>query len=97
MTCLNETRLQALADGEGSEEARRHARECAACAVRLEARSAVRNGRGNAALRKIGAVQEGVLRRSFLRNGEHLDQTLWSIIDDDWRDSKVAWTPNYIH
>ena len=28
---------------------------------------AVKNGRGNGALRKIGAVQEGVLRRSFLR------------------------------
>ena len=36
---------------------------------RLEARAAVANGRGNGALRKIGAVQEGVLRRSFLRNG----------------------------
>jgi len=64
---------------------------------RLEARSAVRNGRGNGALRKIGAVQEGVLRRSFLRNGEYLDQTLWSILDQDWRDSKVAWAPSYIH
>ncbi|MBW8861123.1 MAG: GNAT family N-acetyltransferase [Acidobacteria bacterium] len=30
---------------------------------RLEARSAVRNGRGNGALRKLGAVQEGVLRK----------------------------------
>src|SRR5207245_7198481 len=29
---------------------------------RLEARSAVRNGRGNGALQKIGAVKEGVLR-----------------------------------
>ena len=51
---------------------------------RLEARSAVRNGRGNGALRKIGAVCEGVLRRSFLRNGEYLDQHLWSILDTDW-------------
>ena len=34
-------------------------------AHRLEARAAVANGRGNGALRKIGAVQEGVLRRSF--------------------------------
>ncbi len=36
---------------------------------RLEARAAVANGRGNGALRKLGAVQEGVLRRSFLKNG----------------------------
>jgi ribosomal-protein-alanine N-acetyltransferase len=52
---------------------------------RLEARAAVRNGRGNGALRKIGAVCEGVLRRSFLRNGEYLDQQLWSILAVDWR------------
>ena len=36
---------------------------------RLEARAAVANGRGNGALRKIGALQEGVLRKSFLREG----------------------------
>jgi len=52
---------------------------------RLEARAAVQNGRGNGALRKIGAVQEGVLRKSFLRNGEYLDQVLWTIVDEDWR------------
>jgi RimJ/RimL family protein N-acetyltransferase len=50
---------------------------------RLEARAAVRNGRGNGALRKLGAVQEGMLRRSLLRNGEYLDQVLWAILDSD--------------
>jgi RimJ/RimL family protein N-acetyltransferase len=52
---------------------------------RLEARAVVRNGRGNGALRKIGALQEGVLRRSFLRHGEYLDQALWSILREDWQ------------
>ncbi|MGE3706202.1 MAG: GNAT family N-acetyltransferase [Vicinamibacterales bacterium] len=52
---------------------------------RLEARAAVRNGRGNAALQKVGAVQEAVLRKSFLRNGEYLDQVLWAILEDDWQ------------
>jgi len=52
---------------------------------RLEARSAVRNGRGNGALRKLGAVQEGLLRKSFLKNGEYLDQTLWTILEEDWQ------------
>ena len=50
---------------------------------RLEARAAVQNGRGNGALRKIGALQEGILRRSFLRNGAHLDQVLWAILSSD--------------
>ena len=58
---------------------------------RLEARSAVRNGRGNGALRKLGAVQEGVLRKSFLRNGEYLDQHLWTILDEDWGLEKFVW------
>src|SRR6516165_3617947 len=58
---------------------------------RLEARAAILNGRGNGALRKIGAMQEGILRKSFLRNGEYLDQALWTILDEDWRAQRVAW------
>jgi [ribosomal protein S5]-alanine N-acetyltransferase len=54
---------------------------------RLEARSIASNGRGNAALRKVGAVQEGILRRSFRRDGRYFDQVLWSIVKDDWRQS----------
>lgn len=56
---------------------------------RLEARCAVPNGRGNGALLKIGAVQEGVLRKSFLRNGHYLDQVLYAIVEDDWRASRA--------
>lgn len=51
---------------------------------RLEARACVHNGRGNGALRKLGATPEGVLRRSFRWQGEYHDQTLWSILDSDW-------------
>jgi RimJ/RimL family protein N-acetyltransferase len=64
---------------------------------RLEARAAVANGRGNGALRKLGAVQEGVLRRSFLKNGLHLDQMLWSILKEEWRQAKAAWGNGVIH
>jgi RimJ/RimL family protein N-acetyltransferase len=60
-------------------------------AHRLEARAAILNGRGNGALRKIGAVQEGILRKAFLRNGEYLDQVLWTILDEDWRAQRVIW------
>src|SRR5919109_1602607 len=38
---------------------------------RLEARVLVQNGRANGALRKLGAVQEGILRRSLRRGGEY--------------------------
>jgi ribosomal-protein-alanine N-acetyltransferase len=55
---------------------------------RLEARAAVKNGRGNAALQKIGAVQECRLRKSFHKNGEYLDQVLYAMLDTDWRGSR---------
>ena len=55
---------------------------------RLEARAAVKNGRGNGALQKLGAVQEAVLRRSFLRNGVYLDQAL---LDDSRRRVERDW------
>ncbi|HMB79908.1 MAG TPA: GNAT family N-acetyltransferase [Vicinamibacterales bacterium] len=57
---------------------------------RLEARAAVPNGRGNGALRKMGAVQEGLLRKSFQKNGDYLDQALWTILDEDWK-AKSVW------
>lgn len=66
-------------------------------AQRLEARAAVANGRGNGALRKIGAVQEGLLRRSFLRNGQHHDQVLWGILAEDWRLQRLSQSPVIAH
>jgi ribosomal-protein-alanine N-acetyltransferase len=57
---------------------------------RLEARAAVGNGRGTGALMKIGAVREGLLRRSFLRFGKYQDQVLWSLVRDDWRLRQIS-------
>jgi RimJ/RimL family protein N-acetyltransferase len=62
-------------------------------AHRLEARVLVQNGRANGALRKLGAVQEGVLRRSIRRSGEYLDQVLWSVLKEDWDDHWVSTAP----
>jgi RimJ/RimL family protein N-acetyltransferase len=64
---------------------------------RIEARAAVANGRGNGALRKIGAVQEGLLRRSFLRDGRYHDQVLWSILAEDWRLQRLSQMPARVH
>ena len=64
---------------------------------RLEARAATANGRGNGALRKLGAVQEGVLRRSFLRNGQYYDQVLWGILAEDWRMQRTVQAPARAH
>jgi RimJ/RimL family protein N-acetyltransferase len=51
---------------------------------RLESRVLVKNGRANTALRKLGAVEEGILRRSARLNGEYVDQVLWSLLKEDW-------------
>ena len=64
---------------------------------RLEARAVVENGRGNGALRKIGAVQEGVLRQAFDRHGQVFDQTLWTILREDWAQASVAMTGGTVH
>lgn len=54
---------------------------------RLEARSCAEKGRGDGALRKLGATPEGVLRRSFLWHGKYHDQVLGSILDCDWAET----------
>jgi RimJ/RimL family protein N-acetyltransferase len=60
---------------------------------RLEARASIANGRGNGALRKVGAVQEGILRRAFFRGGAYHDQLLWSILAEDWRIQRASRGP----
>jgi len=52
---------------------------------RLEARCAVKNGRGGKALQKVGAVPEGVLRNAFVSGHEYMDQMLYAIVERDWR------------
>jgi ribosomal-protein-alanine N-acetyltransferase len=59
---------------------------------RLEARAAVQNGRGHGALMKVGAVQEGLLRKSFEKKGQYLDQALFAILAKDWRGQQTART-----
>ena len=60
---------------------------------RLEARVLRQNGRGNTALRKLGAVEEGILRRSIRRHGEYADQVLWSLLKEDWGEHWISTAP----
>jgi len=57
---------------------------------RLESRVLLQNGRANGALRKLGAVQEGVLRESVRRGSEYLDQVLWSVLKEEWGEHWVS-------
>jgi RimJ/RimL family protein N-acetyltransferase len=65
--------------------------ECASV-HRVEARAAVGNARGNGVLRKLGAVHEGRLRSSLLKDGRYLDQFMWSIVANDWMRAKAIWS-----
>jgi RimJ/RimL family protein N-acetyltransferase len=60
---------------------------------RLEARVLLQNGRANGALRKLGAVQEGILRESMRRGNDYLDQVLWSVLKEDWGEHWVSTAP----
>lgn len=53
-------------------------------AHRLEARSAIQNGRANGALKKLGASPEGVLRQAFVVDDEPIHQVLWALHVDGW-------------
>ena len=55
---------------------------------RAEFRVDVRNGRANGALRKLGATQEGLLRRARREGAEFHDQLLWAIVATDWTDTR---------
>lgn len=50
------------------------------CGVRrLEARVAAANQRGHGALRKVGAVKEGVIRRMLPKDDGYLDEVVWTL------------------
>jgi RimJ/RimL family protein N-acetyltransferase len=74
--------------------------ECAAAAIdyafdtmgihRIEARASVENPRAHAALAKLGAVKEGVLRQCFWSHGRLTDYELWSIVAGDRRQPRAS-------
>jgi len=64
---------------------------------RLEARAVTENGRGNGALRKIGACCDAVLRQSFRRGATRMDQMLWSIGRQDWIFMNAAMRKGRVH
>jgi hypothetical protein len=36
-------------------------------------------------------VQEGILRKSLLRDGKLFNRVLWAIVDEDWYRAKAVW------
>jgi ribosomal-protein-alanine N-acetyltransferase len=57
----------------------------------LAARSAVNNGRGNGALRKIGAIRGARIRNGLVRGGLLHDQYYWTSSPGDRPRRKITW------
>ena len=53
----------------------------------------VLNAESNVIIEFNDAVQEGVLRGSFVHNGVRHDQVLWGIVAEDWRLQRLAQAP----
>lgn len=54
-------------------------------ALRVQLRTDARNARSQAAIAKLGAVREGVIRRQFITwNGYPRDSVIYSIIAEEW-------------
>jgi N-acetyltransferase len=68
----------------------RHAFETLGC-VRVELRTDVGNEQSRAAIRRIGATEEGTLRKHAITStGRVRDDVYYSILDDEWPAVKAA-------
>jgi RimJ/RimL family protein N-acetyltransferase len=61
----------------------RHAFETLGC-IRVELKTDVLNERSRAAILRLGAKQEGILRKHMIINGRVRDSVYFSILDDEW-------------
>jgi N-acetyltransferase len=58
--------------------------------IRVELQAMVDNARSRAAILRLGAIEEGVLRsRIVRRNGQRFDSVFFSILDNEWPGVKV--------
>ena len=57
---------------------------------RLEARAAIRNGRERARWRRSARSRKASCASRSTKDGEYLDQSLWSILREDWQ-AKAVW------
>jgi len=59
---------------------------------RVEYKTDARNARSRAAIAKLGATQEGILRKHMIMAGGYVrDSVYFSIVDTDWPMVKPGW------
>ena len=58
--------------------------------IRVELQAMVENARSRAAILRLGAIEEGVLRSRIVgRNGQRFDTVFFSVLDNEWPGVKV--------
>ncbi|WP_194900050.1 GNAT family N-acetyltransferase [Catenulispora pinisilvae] len=50
-----------------------------------------RNERSVAVAKRVGMTAEGILRSSYLHNGERQDMQVWAILQDEWAAVRDEW------
>ncbi|MGH3416620.1 MAG: GNAT family N-acetyltransferase [Actinocrinis sp.] len=58
--------------------------------TRIEWRTSPANTRSSNVARRLGMNLDGVLRKSWLHNGEYHDTEVWSLLADEWRPAEAA-------
>lgn len=88
-TWLNPEWWRTAANTEAKYLMLRHAFEEWKC-IRVELKTAARNLRSRAAISRLGAKEEGILRRHMIQpDGSYRDSVYYSILDDEWADVKA--------
>jgi ribosomal-protein-alanine N-acetyltransferase len=57
--------------------------------VRVQAPAATGNIASQKALEKAGFLKEGLMRKSWYVKGEYIDQYLYSILREEWKEPKI--------
>jgi RimJ/RimL family protein N-acetyltransferase len=57
--------------------------------VRIQARTDVRNTPSGKALAKSGFIKEGTMRKSGYSRGVYRDESLYSILREEWKEPKI--------
>ena len=87
-TCLARPYWRTPANTESKYLFLRHCFETLGC-VRVALKTDGRNLRAQAAIARLGAVREGVLRRHMNVRGYQRDTVYYSILDDEWPEVKA--------
>lgn len=87
-TWLARTHWRSAANTEAKFLLLSHAFETWGC-IRVQLKTDLRNERSQAAIARLGAVREGVLRKAVIVKGDyHRSSVYFSVIDDEWPDVK---------